>query len=136
MPSDELSGKHNSLRRCEHRQTSPSTMGPQTPVCGWRIIAWPAAWWGSRETTSSYSTSPFTSPRGRGPGSSTYQAARFTTGPTSGRPSSGISRAPTNALGALGTSIGVSRRAGKAFGTTSGGSPKRRMSSPTPRTPT
>lgn len=64
--------------------------------------------------------------KGQGLGSSTCLLAPYMIGLTYKEHSSGTSRAPTSALGALGTSRCARKRAEKASETTSGGSHKKR----------
>jgi hypothetical protein len=106
-PEGTRASQHHQVRRLH-----------ESRVCGWKTTDSRAAWRGSR--TTSWSSSSFLSilRKGQGLVSSTCWSAQCMIGPTSGERSSGTSRAPTSALGALGT--------------TSTGYPKKETNNPIP----
>jgi hypothetical protein len=77
----------------EPRPPSPSTQGRQGRSCGLRITGWHASWEGWMTTTSSFATSPFSSPTLPGPAWSICLLRRSPTGTTCNTPGVTMSRA-------------------------------------------
>jgi hypothetical protein len=89
---------------CRPRLPSPSTRGKQGRSCGLQTTGWHASWEERTTTTSSSATSPCSSQTPPGPGWSICLLRRSPTGMTWSRPSLGISRARTYAIGTPGIS--------------------------------
>ena len=105
------------------RETNPSLW-----LDDYRLHAELARW---RGMISSSATSPSTSRTQLEPGSSTFRRTGSTVGRTYKRFLLEIYRARTNALGTPGTSRAAGGRQESPYGTTSGGSLRSAMSSPT-----
>jgi hypothetical protein len=88
----------------EPRPPLPSTQGRRGRSCGLRITGWRASWEGRTTTTSSFATSPFSSPTLPGPGWSICLTRRSPTGTTWSRLSLEISKVRTCTLGTRGIS--------------------------------
>jgi hypothetical protein len=105
----------------EPRLPSPSTEGRQGRSCGLRITGWHANWEGRTTTTSSFASSPFSSPTLHGPGWSICLLRRSPTGTTWSRHSLEISKVRTCALGTHGTSEAAANSQGNPCESTFGG---------------
>jgi hypothetical protein len=103
------------------RLPSPSTRGKQGRSCGLQTTGWPASWEERTTTTSSFATSPCSSPTPPGPGWSICRLRRSPTGTTWSRPSLETSRAHTCALRTPGTSEAAANSQGNRCESTSGG---------------
>jgi hypothetical protein len=102
------------------RLPSPSTRGRQGQSCGLRTTSCHASWEGRTTTTSSFATSPFSSPTLPGPGWSICLLRRSPTGTTWSRLSLEISRVRTCDLGTHGISEVAASSPGNPCESTSG----------------
>jgi hypothetical protein len=105
----------------EPRLPSPSTRGKQGRSCGLRTTGWHASWEERTTTTSSYATSPCSSPTLPGHGWSICLLRRSPTGTTWSRPSRETSKVRTCALGTHGISEAVASSQGNPSESTSDG---------------
>jgi hypothetical protein len=105
----------------EPRLPSPSTRGKQGRSCGLRTTGWHASWEERTTTTSSYATSPCSSPTLPGHGWSICLPRRSPTGTTWSRPSRETSKVRTCALGTHGISEAVASSQGNPSKSTSDG---------------
>ena len=101
------------------RLPSPSTRGKQGQSCGLRTTGWHASWEERTTTTSSYATSPCSSPTLPGHGWSICLLRRSPTGTTWSRPSRETSKVRMCALGTHGTSEAAASSQGNPCESTS-----------------
>jgi hypothetical protein len=102
------------------RLPSPSTRGRRGRNYGSRTTGWPASWVERTMTTSSFATSPCSSPTPLEPGWSICLLRRSPTGTTLSKPSLATSRAHTCALGTPGISEAAASSRENPCGTISG----------------
>jgi hypothetical protein len=120
----------------EPRLPSPSTQERQGRSCGLRTTGWHASWEGRTTTTSSFATSPFSSPMLPGHGWSICLLRRSPTRTTWSRPSLEISKVHTYALGTHGISEAAASSQGNPCESTFGGFRSSAPSFPTSSTQT
>jgi hypothetical protein len=120
----------------EPRLPSQSTRGRRGRNCGSWTTDWPASWVERTMTTSSYATSPCSSPTPLEPGWSICLQGRSPTRTTWSKPSSATSRARTCALGTPRISEAAASSRESLSGTTSGDSRSNAPSCPTSPTRT
>jgi hypothetical protein len=119
------------LTRFRPRLPSLSTRGKQGRNCGLRTTGWPASWVERTMTTSSFATSPCSSPTPPEPGWSICLLRRSPTGTTWSRLSLETSRAHTCALGTLRISEAAASSQGNPCESTSDGFRSSALSCPT-----